>query len=89
MNHKPATPLPWVSTDLGLIISVDTPFCLGAVALLDDAAYIAHACNAYPELVEAVKWLREEYAKLPHSLGYTFTHLPKVDALLSKLGEDA
>lgn len=37
------------------------------------------------ELVETLSMMCEEYAKLPHSLGYSFTHLPKIDALLAKL----
>jgi len=36
------------------------------------------------ELLEAVKMLREEFAGLPHSLGYYLTHLPKIDEIIAK-----
>jgi hypothetical protein len=41
---------------------------------------------AAPELLSAVMKLRDEFKGLPHSLGYDFTHLPEVDALLVRLG---
>ena len=31
---------------------------------------------------------RDEFARLPHSLGYDFTHLPEIDAHLSENGHD-
>lgn len=36
------------------------------------------------ELRAALEMMRDEYMKLPHSLGYSFTHLPKVDAILER-----
>lgn len=42
--------------------------------------------EAAPELLALVVKLRQEFAGLPHSLGYDFTHLPEVDALLARLG---
>ena len=36
------------------------------------------------ELLEALKMARAELAGLPHSLGYDFTHLPKIDAVIAK-----
>lgn len=66
-KHKPTTPLPWrvcrmeggrrlalVNSMGGLITYFDT---IGE----DRAAYIAHAANAYPKLVQA---LRETSARL-------------------------
>lgn len=35
--------------------------------------------------VEALKMAREELAGLPHSLGYEFTHLPKIDTVLAEI----
>ena len=37
-----------------------------------------------PELLEALIKCRDELAGLPHSLGYDFTHLPALDALIRK-----
>ena len=36
------------------------------------------------ELLEALKQARAELAGLPHSLGYEFTHLPKIDAVIAR-----
>lgn len=36
------------------------------------------------ELLEALKMARAELAGLPHSLGYEFTHLPKIDAAIGR-----
>lgn len=41
-----------------------------------------HELNA--ELVEALRVARAEFDGLPHSLGYAFTHIPKIDAALAK-----
>ena len=37
--------------------------------------------------VEMLRFMREEYANLPHSLGYSFTHLPKIDDFLKECGK--
>jgi len=39
--------------------------------------------SAVEALARAAVLLRDEFAGLPHSLGYEFTHLPKIDAALS------
>lgn len=39
------------------------------------------------ELLEALKLARAELAGLPRSLGYGFTHLPKIDAVVAKYSE--
>ena len=58
---KPGTPLPW-EVDREIVLwqagddeleEVATASRLSACT--HDAAYIAHACNAYPKLVEALK----------------------------------
>lgn len=51
------------------------------------ADQIAREHNAHDDLVAALKQCRDEMAGLPHSLGYAFTHLPKIDAALAKAGE--
>lgn len=53
----------------------------------DTLDYISRLERDRARLVAALKMMREEYAKLPHSLGYSFTHLPKIDDLLRELGE--
>lgn len=37
--------------------------------------------------IAILKLMREEYRKLPHSLGYSFTHLPKIDEFLEECGK--
>ena len=37
--------------------------------------------------VEMLRFMRDEYASLPHSRGYTFTHLPKIDDFLKECGK--
>lgn len=36
------------------------------------------------ELYDCLKKMRDEYSQLPHSLGYSFTHLPEIDRTLAK-----
>ncbi len=58
-KHAPATPLPWNVEDNGrLIVAPNTtlPRYRDSAA---DAAYIAHAANAYPQLVEALRAMIE------------------------------
>ncbi len=100
MNQiKPATPLPWrigevkearfpsypiVSKIGGNIADVSITARGGSDR---DAAYIVHACNAYPELVEALHVLNGLAHGLKiDSLDQT-TILAKTDDLLAKLGE--
>jgi hypothetical protein len=40
------------------------------------------------ELLVMIVHLRDEFSKLPHSLGYEITHLPDIDALISKCNND-
>jgi hypothetical protein len=96
-KHTPATPLPWISADcyveakaalagrgiagVGVIAETrneDSPQADDA-----NASYIAHAANAYPKLVEA---LRAVLAKDGHGLRTT-GELP-ARALLRELGEE-
>jgi hypothetical protein len=49
---------------------------------------VAEAAQAQRDkAVEMLRFMREEYASLPHSLGYTFTHLPKIDLFLKECGK--
>ena len=42
--------------------------------------------KANDALAAALRMMRDEYARLPHSLGYSFTHLPKIDEALAAHG---
>jgi hypothetical protein len=66
VKHQPATPLPWyrVTADRNVQLTpnssgdVVTAQIHGSISGIDaaqDVAYIAHACNAYPKLVEALR----------------------------------
>jgi hypothetical protein len=55
---KPATPLPWQANDrcidtMGTEQPALATLCHGSPE--QNADYIAHACNAYPKLVEALR----------------------------------
>lgn len=44
---------------------------------------------AVRELVDALRLAREEIDGLPHSLGYEFTHIPKMDKALANFASIA
>jgi len=96
MKHTPA---PWIfyvdekhSNDMGRIIGLnETEICgfgdsspydaaEGFIPRKEDLALILAA----PELLEALIEAVNEYKKLPHSLGYDFTHLPKMEKAIAK-----
>ena len=62
IKHKPATALPWIVNQRRHVCSAneftDIAHAQGDTtqANIDNAAYIAHACNAYPKLVAALRW---------------------------------
>lgn len=85
-NHKPATPLPWRQKTFAVLDAGDE----GVAETYErgDTSYIAHACNHYPELVEALKELvaRCDGAEGVRADGSNIqTH--NAHALLTKLGE--
>ena len=57
---KPATPLPWKPFGPFVIDENENEVASGGYGI--DAAYIAHACNLYPELVEACQLALEHKA---------------------------
>ncbi len=92
MSH---TPGPWKVDAMGNIWGADTKVCDMSEQPAMAAGYYrektdeehkhnARLIAAAPELLEALKMAREELGGLPHSLGYTFTHLPKIDAAIAK-----
>ena len=81
----PATPLPWKAS--GGCLNPHLPMSLDADAHRIDAAYIAHAANAYPRLIDALHHVRElaqENAKGQD--GYEII-AEWTDSLLRELGE--
>ena len=76
---KPETELPWEDNGNEIVAASDR-FC-GIAGAVDgeDAAYIVHACNAYPKLVEALKEVAaSSYGQRHNAI-----------ALLRELGEEA
>ena len=92
---KPATPLPWVVSD-AIICPDEADEDQAAQAWIADcrtpkgdqnAAYIVHACNAYPELVAALRLvaLNGMDSAINHWPGRVCAEAAR--ALLAKLGE--
>lgn len=87
---KPATPLPWnvvgngytVWAENEIIFSANSPRMRGTNAN-KDAAYIVHAANAYPGMVETV---RDFILDTRNELG---PDISRLEALLRELGEAA
>ena len=89
-NHKPATALPWklCGTNLDEFGSLDlnTGDYAGGGYTPQDAAFIVHAANAYPKLVEALKALVEAVNDPDADSLY---ELAAAGSLLRSLGEEA
>ena len=99
---KPATPLPWRLSKSGYSVKayiegetkIVATVQLGPAAkatdvntFVQDADYLSHACNAYPQLVAALKKVATdaEYGSVRDGL-FKDIH-SDVTALLSELGE--
>jgi hypothetical protein len=56
---KPATPLPWLPHNMWIGGNAKGPYAypvgVDSETAAQNAAYIAHACNAYPRLVEVLQ----------------------------------
>ena len=99
---KPATPLPWArcvrshKSVTGNMNAGAIPSKVAHVGCSSDRAYIVHACNAYPRLVEDDS-AEAIYAILCSDLGGDIPerilsaqeHIAKRRALLRELGEGA
>lgn len=51
--------------------------------IAEQAAEIAELRAEVANLRAGLLYVRDEYSKLPHSFGYDFTHLPRIDAALA------
>lgn len=89
---KPATSLPWIvwNDETGCLIQEEqcefthVPTSVAEVYRdCKDAAYIVHACNAYPRLVEALREVIEVWSSYD-----TSGTLEDARALLAELGKD-
>jgi hypothetical protein len=85
MKHTPAMPLPLrIEGNACSILIAANNERVGEIDGDGDAAYIAHAANAYPELVEALsKLLKHRDGQIVHRAS-----LERAEALLRSLGED-
>lgn len=80
-KHQPATPLPWKS--VSGCLNPDFSMTLDPSVHTADTAYIAHAANAYPRLVEAVRGLLAK-----DGWGVRTAGEQPARALLRELGEE-
>lgn len=96
VKHQPATPLPFevheaTSTRVGFDIQSAEGAALIAynLRLSEDAAYIAHAANAYPKLVEALRAAANHINRItnPAANYGEFQEVRTARALLRDLGE--
>lgn len=85
---RPATPLPWEVDEEATICGNNSAVAFTrrreSAYMDEDAAYIAHAANAYPKLVEALRALHKEAGDFYG----TTKNMRKARALLRQLGED-
>ena len=92
-NHKPATALPWKyqaegRAQFGILGSARLPAPHPtAQNNQTDAAYVAHAANAYPRLVEALRGV-ELIARVNAPLTDGSSMHKSICALLHDLGEE-
>lgn len=95
IKHQPATPLPWTAYAMGDRIEVYQDDGQGNGDAINvttrdgqpNAAYIAHAANAYPKLVQA---LRDAAEAIQNPMGARRSKdgaAAAANALLKKLGE--
>jgi hypothetical protein len=81
---KPATPLPWLPHNMWIGGNAKGPYAypvgVDSETAAQNAAYIAHACNAYPKLVEELR-TAQKYCP-PHGQEI-------ISTLLAELGEQS
>ena len=84
-KQKPSTSLPWEPIKLpghyGVVNEQDLRVCESQDS--EDAAYIVHAANAYPKLVEALQSIANAPATQPEAIGIALA----ARSVLRELGE--
>jgi len=75
IKNKPATPLPWYAVQLSWVQPVKDKPNAAHANMNADSSFAAHACSAYPLLVQAVRDMCSEVGN------------PVYEALLRELGE--
>lgn len=99
-KNAPATQLPWKideATDLPLAVIEDSETGDGIAEFgkrtkrnVANAAYIVHAANAYPQLIEALRDLADSHEALERERGsMRATHTSNARTILRSLGENA
>lgn len=92
-NNKPATPLPWIVNKKDEICSAKDFYDVAKFvryAGAQDAAYAAHACNAYPRLVAALRDAMSYADYCANNGGQQADRdHARFSALLADIGEDA
>ena len=84
-KHKPAKALPWsASVYTQRVIAPDG---IPITNSTSDAAYIAHAANAYPQLVAALRDLREAALLARTGAEMSYGAVQRADEVLCSLGE--
>jgi hypothetical protein len=89
---RPATPLPWTATQGHIYPPNDDAPAIAEFASKQSARYAACAANAYPKLVEALRWMLYRFESVcPDSDGNVFPadskRIESTRALLRELGE--
>lgn len=73
-----------MSAQIGVLAAIDA-----AIEGIQGEGYecpdLEDAYGAVAELIQALMLARSELYSLPHSLGYSFTHLPRIDAALARV----
>ena len=87
-KQKPSTSLPWEPIKLpghyGVVNEQDLRVCESQDS--EDAAYIVHAANAYPKLIEALR-VSLRVSSLPFDHADKRANPERLRALLRELGE--
>lgn len=98
MKNKPVAALPWSigpATTLegnrlgikGIWTEDKKTGVAEAFGYRENAAYIVHAANAYPELIEALREARTTIWHMSPDDGPLAKQVERIDALLRELGE--
>lgn len=97
VKHQPATPLPWSLKHGNHVIAGEYEFDVAIAWLTDstpssekadaNAAYIAHAANTYPRLIEALRQMLEIVGPTPMRSSKDGNQFHAAKMLMRELGE--